>query len=258
MKNSNKNILKVSKLVSTSLILLTILLFPVMASAKMDITIDKYEDSLKFVVKNIGMDPTYLLNSLTILNDKGKPIYTSHDPSSAEILKISRDKSYTFEWNTENIPDGKYKAKIYQGDNWKKLTAISIEFRIEHKSGQLVLYTDKTFYKYGESIDITLKNLDKDSVYVNVNNWKITYLKSKKVVRFLSHDCTFGYGDCADIFEKLTHDKYIEQTWDQKDSTGKQVKSGSYAVTAEYSNKEHPSKKDIKTISTKTFYIRSK
>lgn len=257
MKNS-KNRLKVWRSVTTLLILLTILLFPVMASAKVDIKIDKYEDSLKFVVKNIGRESTYVLNSLTIINDKGKSIYISHDPSSAEILRISQGKSYTFGWNIENIPNGKYKAKIYQGDNWKKLTAISIEFRIEHKNGKLVFYTDKTFYKYRDSIDITLKNLDKNSIYVNVNNWKITDLKSKKVVRFLSHDCTFGYGDCADIFEKLTHDKYIEQTWDQKDSTGKQVKSGSYAVTAEYSNKEHPSKKDIKTISTKTFYIRSK
>lgn len=255
MDNSKKNMLKIGKLVSTALILFSIMLLPVIASAKMDINIDKNEDSLKFAVKNIGKESTYLLNSLTIINDKGKTIYTSHDRSSAEILRISRDKSYIFEWNTENIPDGKYKAKIYQGDNKRKLEAISIEFQIKHSSGKLIFYTDETFYKYGHGVDITLKNSGKNSIYVNVNNWKIIDLKSKKVVRILSHECSIGYGGCADLFEEF-HDEYLEQTWDQKDSKGKQVKPGSYAVTAEYSTKEHPSGKDIKTISTKTFYIR--
>ncbi len=108
MKNSEKKRLKMWKLVPIVMIFLAIMLFPAIASsAKVDLKIDKQEDSLKFVVKNIGKESTYVLNSLTIINDKGKSIYISHDPSSAEILRISQGKSYSFGWNIENIPNGK-------------------------------------------------------------------------------------------------------------------------------------------------------
>ncbi len=256
MKNRIRLNAKIWKIVPVAL--LTIMLFSTIAFAEVDVQINQQDDSVKLVVTNVGKSPTYILNALTLLNEKGNPIYTSQELSSAEVLKINPGISYAFEWDTEGAPEGRYIGKIYQGDNKGSLRAKSINFQIGKRPGKPILYTDKKIYKPGKKIDVTFKNMGLGTIYVNVNNWEIINLDTGKVVFTLSQDCTFGYRGCADSFEPLRFMKDIEQTWDQKDTKGNQVAPGSYIVTAEYSNTDPSSGRfDIKTVSTKKFFIRS-
>lgn len=255
MKNRIRLNAKIWKIVPVAI--LTIMLFSTIAFAKLEVKIDQQDDNVKFIVKNVGNKPAYVLNALTILDEGGNAFYTSQDPSSAELLNINPGVSYTFELDSENVPEGNYAGKIFQGDGKRSLVATSIGFQIKKKSGKPVLYTDKKFYKYGKDVDITFRNMGLGTIYVNVNNWKITSLDTGKIVNILSQDCTFGYGGCADSFEPLRFMQKLEQTWDQKDSSGNQVVPGSYIVAAEYSvNNPSSGTPEIKTISSKKFSIR--
>lgn len=244
-------------LVPLALALLTLMLFPVMASAKLDVHMDQQNDSVRFEVKNAGDKPTYLLNSLTVSDEAGNIVYNSQEQSSAELLKIEPGVSYAFEWDIDDVPEGKYIQKIYQGDERRNLSAISFDFSRGKRQDKPILYTGKKFYKYGEDVDIAFMNMGTYIIYVNVNNWEIENQDTGEVVFRASQDCTFGYGSCADSFEPLRFLKTIEKTWDQKDSNGNQVVPGKYDLTAEYSKKD-PSSGSIRieTITTKKFYIR--
>ena len=157
----------------------------------------------------------------------------------------------------DNIPEGKYKNKIYQGDNKRNLRPISLDFLRGKRQGKPILFTGKQFYKIGEDVDMTLMNMGTRIIYVNINNWEVKNLDTGNVVYRLSQDCSFGYGGCADSFEPLRFLKAIEKTWNQKDNKGNQVVPGKYEVTAEYSKKDPSSGKiKIETISTKKFYLR--
>jgi len=240
------------------LALLTIMLFSAMASANVDVQTYEQEDSVRFVITNVGEVPTYVLNALLELDKTGNTIKTSQELSSAELLRILPGKSYTFELNTDDLPEGEYTGKIYHGDDRRDLRAISKDFLKARKPGKPIFYTDKKLYKYGKKIDVTFQNMGFGTIYPNVNNWEITSLDTGNVVYTLSKDCPpYGYGgSCEDFFERLRFMDDIEQTWDQKDSSGNQVASGRYEVTAEYSLQDPSSgTPDIKTISTKTFFI---
>jgi len=239
------------------LALLTLMLFSTIAFAKVDVQISEPDDGVKFVVKNVGERPTYVLNSLAILDDKGNKLYTSQELSSAELLKIDPGKSFTFEWDRVDVPEGVYTGKIYEENNKRNLRAISVNFLKLANQGKPKLFTDKKIYKFGENVDVIFRNMGLGTVYVNVNNWEITNPDTGEVVTTLSKECTFGYGGCVDSFEPLRFMKSIEQTWDQKDSSGNQVAPGKYMVTAEYSNSDPSSGSEIKTISTKKFFIKS-
>ncbi|MCX9081533.1 MAG: hypothetical protein OIN83_04990 [Candidatus Methanoperedens sp.] len=241
------------------LLALALMLFPAMTSAKVDVSMDQQDDSVRFEVKNIGDKPTYILNSLTVSDEKGKSVYTSQEKSSAELLKIDPGVSYAFKYDIDGVPEGNYTQKIYQGDDKRNLRAISFDFLRGKRQNKPILYTGSKFYKYGEEIDIAFTNMGTYTIYVNVNNWKIRNRDTGKVVFRPSQDCTYGYSGCADSFEPLKFLKTIERTWDQKDSKGNQVVPGKYDVTAEYSNKDPSSGKvRIETITTKKFYIRPK
>lgn len=257
MKNEVRSNAKMWILVPLALSLLTLMLFPAMTSAKVDVSMDEQNDSVRFEVKNIGDKPTYLLNSLIISDEDGKSVYTSQEKSSAELLKINPGVSYAFKWDIDGVPEGKYTQKIYQGDDRKNLRAISFDFLRGKRQNKPILYTGNKFYKYGENIDITFINMGTYTIYVNVNNWEIRNQDTGEVVFRPSQDCTYGYSGCADSFEPLRFLKTIERTWDQKDSDGNQAIPGKYDVTAEYSNKDPSSGKvRIETITTKKFYIR--
>jgi len=257
MENKSKSNARTWTIVTIEVALLIILLFPPMVSAKVDVSVDQLDDRMKFEVKNVGEQPTFVLNALTVLDEKGNVVYTSQDLSSAELLKIEPGISYSFEWNMDNIPEGKYKNKIYQGDNKRNLRPISLDFLRGKRQGKPILFTGKQFYKIGEDVDMTLMNMGTRIIYVNINNWEVKNLDTGNVVYRLSQDCSFGYGGCADSFEPLRFLKAIEKTWNQKDNKGNQVVPGKYEVTAEYSKKDPSSGKiKIETISTKKFYIR--
>jgi hypothetical protein len=254
MQNIIRTNAKIWKIVPVSL--LTMMLFSTMAYAAVDIHTDQQDDSVRFITKNVGASPTYVLNALTILDAKGNTIYTSQDISSAEVLRINPGVSYTFEWDSGDVPDGTYRGVIYQGDIKRSLRTTSTNFVIKPRPGKPSLYTNKISYSYGESVDVTFNNAGLGTIYVNVNNWKITDLDTGKVVNTLSQNCSFGYGGCADSFDPLRFMRQVKQTWNQKDSRGNQVSPGSYIVTAEYSNKDPSSgKPNIKTISTKKFFL---
>lgn len=257
MKNKTKENAKIGKIVSMTLVFLTLLIFTTTAHASVNTHIEEDDDTVRLIVENTGDNPAYVLNSLSVSDEKGNDIYTSQERSSAEVLRINPGKKYTFEWDTQDVPEGNYKEKIYQGDNSKNLKSISIDCKIKPKPGKLIFYTDEKFYKFGKSVDVIIKNNARGTIYVNVNNWKIINLETQKVVKTLSDDCTFGYGGCADSFKPFKFMQKLKQTWDQKDNNGKQVASGSYMVTAEYSNRDPTSgRRDIQTISTKKFFIR--
>ncbi len=257
MKHEVRSNVKTWLLVTLALALLTLMLFPSMASAKVDVHTDQQNDSVRFEVKNTGDKPTYLLNSLLVSDEEGRNVYTSQEKSSAELLKIDPGISYAFEWDIDDVPEGKYVQKIYQGDDKKNLSAISFDFLRGKRQEKPILYTGKKFYKYGENIDIAFINMGTYTIYVNVNNWEIKNRDTGEVVFRPSQDCSFGYSGCADSFEPLKFLKTIERTWDQKDSDGNQVAPGKYDVTAEYSNKDPSSGKvKIEKITTKKFYIR--
>ena len=257
MENKGRLNTKTWSLVPLALVLLTLVMFPAMASAKVDVHINQQDDSVRFEVKNIGDKPTYVLNSLSVSDEAGNTVYTSQEQSSAELLKIEPGVSYSFEWDSNHVPEGKYLQKIYQGDERRNLKPISFGFSLGKRHDNPILYTDKKFYKYGENVDIAFMNMGTQTIYVNVNNWEIRNQDTGEVVYSPSQDCSFGYGGCADSFEPLRFLKTIEKTWDQKDSNGNQVESGKYDVTAEYSNKDPSSGKiRIETITTKDFYIR--
>jgi hypothetical protein len=256
-----KNILviyeKTRLFVPLALALLTLMLFSAMASAKVDFYAQEQNDSVKFVVKNVGNESEYVLNSLIVSNDTGIEIYASEQTSSAGLLDISSGNSYTFELYTGDIPEGNYKAKIYRGDNKKNLKAISIDFVRGKRHNKPILYTDKKFYTYGENVDIAFMNMGTYTIYVNINNWEIKNLDTGKVVYRASQDCTFGYDNCSDSFEPLRFLKTVENSWDQTDIKGNQVVPGKYDVTAKYSKNDPSSTKmRIETISTQKFYIR--
>lgn len=255
MKNRPELNAKIWKIVTVAI--LSIMLFSTIAFAKVEVKIDQQDDNVKFIVKNVGNKPAYVLNALTILDEGGNIFYTSQDPSSAELLNINPGISYVFELDSENMPEGSYTGKIFQGDSKRSLAATSIDLRIKERPGKPVLYADKKFYKYGKDVDITFRNMGLGTIYVNVNNWKITSLETGKIVNSLSQDCTFGYGGCADSFEPLRFMQKVKQTWDQKDSSGNQVNPGSYIVTAEYSvNNPASGTPEIKTISSNKFFIK--
>ncbi|VVB89699.1 Uncharacterised protein [uncultured archaeon] len=243
---------KIWKIVAVAF--LTMMLLPAIVSAKMDVQTYQQEDSVKFVIKNTGEKPAYVFNALKILDDKGNEVYASQEPSSAEVLKINPGVSYTFEWNTDDVSEGRFRGILYEGDDKRTLKAIPTDIVIRSRPGKPKFYTDKMFYKNGESVDVTFRNMGLGTIYVNVNNWKITSLDTERVVDTLSEDCGFGYGyGCADSFEPLGFLKQVKQTWDQKDSSGDQVSPGNYMVTAEYENKQSG---NVNTISTKKFIIR--
>jgi hypothetical protein len=244
-------------LVTLALALLTLMLLPAMAFAKVDVHINQQNDSVRLEVKNTGEKSTFLLNSLTVSDDSGKKVYTSQETSSADLLNLEPGVSYAFEWNIDSVPEGKYIQKIYQGDDRRDLRAISFDFVRGKRHNKPMFYADKKFYKYGENVDIAFMNMGTNKIYVNVNNWEIRNRDTGKVVFSLSKDCTFGYSDCGDSFEPLRFLKTIEKTWYQKDSNGNQVASGKYDVTVEYSDKDPSSGKiRIETITTNKFYIR--
>ncbi len=237
--------------------LLIILSLPTMVSSKVDVFLDQQEESVRLEVKNVGEKPTYVLNALTVTDEDGKSVYTSQEPSRAELLKIEPNITYSFEWNTDDAPEGKYTNRIYQGDDRRNLKPISIDFQRGKRQQKPILFTGKKFYKYGEEIDVTFMNMGTRILYVNVNNWEVRNLDTGNVVYTLSQDCTFGYGGCADSFEPLKFLKAIEKTWNQKDSYGNQARTGKYDVTAEYSNRDPSSGNiNIETIKTKRFYIK--
>jgi flagellar hook assembly protein FlgD len=257
MKHEVRSNEKTWILVPLALALLTLMLFPAVASAKVDVQMDQLNDSVRLVVKNTGDKSTFLLNSLTVSDDSGKNVYTSQEKSSADLLNLEPGVSYAFEWDIDDVPEGNYTQKIYQGDDKRNLNAISFDFLRGKRQDKPILYTGKKFYKYGENIDIAFINMGTYTIYVNVNNWEIKNRDTGKVVFRPSQDCSFGYGGCADSFEPLRFLKTIERTWDQKDSNGNQVVPGKYDVTAEYSNKDPSSGKvKIEKITTKKFYIR--
>ncbi len=251
MKN-RPGLTKIYKIIPVALLI--IMLFSTIAYGEVDIQTDQQEDSVMVVVKNVGEKPVYLLNALTILDGNGNTVYNSEDISSAQVLKIIQGVSYTFEWDTDDIPEGTYTGKIFEGDDTRTLRAISTNFVIKPRPARPRFYTNKISYSFGKKVDVTFRNTGKETIYTNVNNWKITNLDTGKVVDTLSQDCTFGYGGCADLFVPLRFMQKVKQTWDQKDSSGNQVVPGRYKVTTEYSN--NPSGSDSKTISTKTFFIR--
>ena len=242
------------KIASVALALLTLTLFSTMASAKMDVNTDQLDENLTLVVNNSGDSPAYMLNAFTVLNENGEEVYSSQEPSEAELLRINPNISYTFEKDTEDLPEGNYTGKIYQGDDEKNLKEEKIDFHIKPRSGKLILNTDKKSYKSGKRIYVNFINRGFRNIYANVNNWKITDLDTGAVVYTLSQDCTFGYGDCANSFEPFSFREHIEQAWNQKDVSGHQVAPGRYMVTAEYS--DNPSGSESKTISTNTFFIK--
>jgi hypothetical protein len=259
MKNKVRSNAKTWLLVPLALALLTLILLPAMAFAKVDVHTDQQNDSVRFEVKNTGDKSTFLLNSLTVSDEEGNSVYTSQEKSSADLLNLEPGVSYVFEWNINNVPEGKYIQKIYQGDDRRNLKAISFDFLRGKRHDKPMLYTDKKFYKYGENVDIAFMNMGIHTIYVNVNNWEIRNRDTGNVVFRLSQDCTFGYSDCGDSFEPLRFLKTIEKTWDEKDSNGNQVTPGKYDVTAEYSNKDPSSGKvGIETITTNKFYVRPK
>ncbi len=261
MKNKFRLNTKTWSLMPLAVGLLILMLFPAMASANVDVHVDQQNDSVRLEVKNVGDKPAYVLNSLTVSDEKGKDVYTSQERSSAELLKIGPGIKYTFEWNIDDVPEGKYIQKIYQGEDSKNLKAISVEFLRGKRHDKPILYTGNKVYKYGENVDVTFMNMGTYSIFVNVNNWEIKNIGTEKVVNKISQDCTFGYGygygGCGDSFEPLRFLKTIENSWDQKDVSGKQVVPGIYEVTAEYSNKDPSSQRiRIEEISTKKFYIK--
>jgi flagellar hook assembly protein FlgD len=240
------------------------MIFSVMASAEVDFHAEPQDDSVKFVIKNIGHEPVYVLDSLAVLDENGTEVYTSQDRSSADLLRIDPGISYALEWNTANVPEGNYTPKIYHGDNKRNLKAISIDFFRGKRNSKPILYTDEKFYKYGEKVDITFMNMGTNKIYVNINNWEIKNLDTGKVVSRVSQDCSFGYGygygygsECPDYFEPLRFLKTVQNIWNQTDIKGNQVVPGKYDVTAEYSKNDPSSKKmRLETISTQKFYIR--
>jgi hypothetical protein len=257
MKNKLISNVRTRSLFPLAMVLVTLMLFSAMVSAKVDVQIDQQNDSVRLEVKNIGVNSTYLLNSMIVSDEGGNIIYTSQEQSSAELLKIDPGVTYTFEYNIDDVPPGKYIQKIYEGADRRNLNVISFDFLRGKRQDKPILYTGKKFYKYGEDVDISFMNLGTYTIYVNVNNWEIRNRDTGKVVFRPSQDCTFGYSGCADSFEPLRFLKTIERTWDQKDSNGNQVVPGKYDVTAEYSDKDPSSGKiKIKTITTKKFYIR--
>ncbi len=253
MKSRMKLKTELWKIVPASILIMVLL--STMASSNADVQGIQQDNMVKFDVKNVGTDPMYVLNALIVFDSSGNTIYSSQKLSSAEVLKLEPGAIYTFEWNTENVPEGKYTAKIYQGDEIKSLIANPVSVELGRKPAKPVLYTDRKFYESGESVSVTFQNNGIATIYANVNNWEITNLDTGTVVYTLSRDCSYGYGGCADSFEPFGFMEYIEQTWDQKDTGGNQVASGSYMVTAEYSESSSGVPND--TISTKKFIIRT-
>lgn len=240
-----------------TLALLIILLLPTMVSSKVDVSVDQQEENINFEIKNVGDKPTYVINAMTVMDENGTSVYTSQELSRAELLRIEPGISYSFDLNTEDLPEGTYTNRIYQGDDRRNLKPISMEFQRGKRQQKPLMFTGKKFYKYGEEIDVTFMNMGTRILYVNVNNWEVRNLDTGNMVYELSQDCTFGYGGCADSFEPLRFLKAIEKTWKQKDGSGNQVAPGKYDVTAEYSNRDPTSGNiRIETIKTKKFYIR--
>ncbi len=254
MKNRLKPTAKPWKIVPVALALLTIMLFSTIASAEADVQIGQQDNSVDLIVKNVGESPTYVPNVLIISNEKGNIIYISQDLYTTEVLRIKPGISYTFTWDTANAAEGTYTAKIYVGDTKKNLRAVSIEIQIQKKPGKPVFSTNKKTYQSGENVDVTFTNKGFGTIFVNVNNWEIKNIDTNTVVGFLSQDCTFGYGSCADNFQPLGFMGFVQLTWDQRDIGGNQVDPGDYIVTAEFSETNPPLV--INTISTKKFVIK--
>ncbi len=254
MKNRLKPTAKPWKIVPVALALLTIMLFSTAAFAQANVQVVQQDDGVDVIVTNGGDSSIYLLNAVTILDATGNIVYTSQDLSSAEVLRIRPGVSYTFTWNTATVADGSYTAKIYVGDTKKNLIASSIEILVQKKPGKPVFSTDKKTYQSGQNVDVTFTNKGFGTIFVNVNNWQIRNIDTNTVVGFLSQDCTFGYGSCADNFQALGFMGFVQLTWDQKDTGGNQVDPGDYIVTAEFSETNPPLV--INTISTKKFVIK--
>jgi len=237
------NIMK--KLLSSGLwqILFIVILLTGIASARADITVKPGEDIVKITVKNTGSSPIYVLNVLTIVGSGGDIVYTSGDISSADILKISPKKSYTFSWNTYDATDDTYKGKIYIGNTKKSLTStFTKSFKVPERSKNVHFYTNKKSYKKGQNVGITLRNDGLDIVYVpNLydTKWEIINQKTKEVIHIPFEGCNVegqtSYGGCQPYYYELRHHNTAKQTWNQKDDSGKQVKPGTYIAKAVYS-----------------------
>jgi len=92
----------------------------------------------------------------------------------------------------------------------------------------VVFFIDKTEYKIGENITITMKNMGQKTIQVGGVPVGFTIVDEKgKVV------CTWqGVAEAIGI---IRSNATITQIWDQKDcTTEKQVKSGIYSVTFGY------------------------
>lgn len=240
-------------------ILLIAILLTSVVSAKADVTVSLGEDFVKFTVKNTGSSPIYILNVLTVLDSKGKVVYTSGDISTADVLKLNPGISYTFIWDTLGATIDIYSGKLYIGNDKKYLiSTYANSFNIPEKSDDVHFYTDKSSYKYGESVDITLSNDGSSVVYVpNIYNtkWEIVDKSGKTIVHIPPGYCEgYGYGECKPDYYELKHNEKLEQIWNQKDDSGEQVKPGTYNARAVYSFDS--SDLDKIKISTKPFVIK--
>ncbi len=80
----------------------------------------------KFTVKNVGEDPIYVLDKVSVVDDEKNTVNTIQDFPDTTVLKIYPGKSYSWESN-EEISEGDYKGKVYVGEDKNTLTATYTE-----------------------------------------------------------------------------------------------------------------------------------
>lgn len=92
----------------------------------------------KFIVKNTGNDPIFVLDEVSIVDKEKNTVGTIQDFPDATLLKIYPEKSYSWELK-DGVDDGYYKGKVYWSNDKKVLSAeYTEEFKVDKDSEKFV------------------------------------------------------------------------------------------------------------------------
>lgn len=251
--------MKKKKILSVVGIFLTIFLLAGIGSAVADVSFSNDKDVYgrgdvaAFTVKNTGTSPIYVLDQIFVVEKEDIKVM-KEGVKTATVLKISPGKSYTWKYDSSGLTIGsKYKGSIFWGTDKYNLKPLYTS-PLDITAGLPKFYTDKSSYVYGKNILLVLRNNDDQTIYIpNQKNWKIKSLQTDTIVKTISTDCEYGYGDCYPPFIPIDPSDIAYASWNQKNDGNVQVSPGYYLANAQYSYNDDGS--SIQDISSNTFKI---
>jgi hypothetical protein len=151
------------------------------------------------------------------------PVFTS--PGARDVQNIAKGQQKTFSWDLKNssgsyVSAGTYTVKAECANNVIAKTNIAV---IDSAVGTLdaQLTTDKTTYKPGEDVTITLTNTGSNPFTCGGSAYRVIGSAGTEI---------FAASSSVDTYPPIMPGQWVRWTWGQKNSTNAQVPDGIYTI----------------------------